>query len=372
MTRRVRAAPLALLLFGLGGCGGTLATTAAGRIEHPASAVASPGPAVQTSPSLAWRTRLGRSLVETSYAPTLLLGPQASPLLRHRADAATNPSGTSGLRPFTRLSAEYGAVRTSEPADPETLEALPVGEVLRSYSVGGEAGVKGHLDRRTQLALHAGADRSAGIGSSSGAFPELTRLELGARASRQRTRAQTIEGSAQVTRYSMGRATWLLTTDARATFTLAKGVSLSTRLGGAASVNGPGSGSGPLRPVAGLAVNYTVPGRQRTAVSLSLETSPRFDRLDGGLRQRLAGRAWMDVGVLRKIRLTAFVNWSQDLSGEGLLRRLVTANATLTAPLRSDWDFLLGAHGSLQATDGNSDRSDSRIHLGFSKGWTLR
>ncbi len=372
------AALTALLALGASGCGGTLTTTAGSRFEGRVLGEGSGPTAVQVTPAARWRAGPGLWAGGVGYTPTLVVEPGAAPLVRHRAEADLGSARPEGLRPYGSLALDYGAVRPGDLSPEEALEPRPGAGTLESYAARLEGGWRGQLTRRTRLDLGAALDRSAGLGSAALTLPELSRTALALRGQHQRSRTLALDGGVKVSRFVLEEGALLVVADAGATLRLSRGVSLTATAGGAGaqgSAQTPGSvevagASFEARPVAGLGAAWETPGGRGPGARFSLATRPDFDRLDGGLRQRLHVQGSLGVEPWREARLGAAVQWASDIGGEGERRRLLSADANLSLKLAEDWGAEVGVRAFVQGrstTPGAQDPSEVRVRLGLSR-----
>ena len=371
MTRieAARSGLLALLLAS-GGCGGTLAVATVGRVDSAVWGREAQPSAVQLAPTAAWRPRPGGLAAGVTYTPTLRLESGSPALARHRLGAEVGSARAAGLRPYGRLDLDYGTVRPGDLATGDVLEPQPGLDLLSSYGVRAEGGLRRRMSRRTEFQVGASGDRSAGIGASASTLPPLTRTQLFARAQHRPTRTQTWDGAVRVSRYVMDTSSLLVEADARATVRPSQRLSLAATAGAAVAKS---DGDAATRPLAALAAAYDRPGG--LGARLSVATRPDFDRLDGGLRQRLLVQAALSAQPWRAVRLGSAVSWAADLAGPEAQRSTLIAEGTVGVRIARDWDAVFGARAFLQGgalAPGAKDPSEARLQIGLSRRLDLR
>lgn len=363
---------MSLLLLGSGGCGGSLASTTDVHFGSPMGGRDPQPSTVQLAPTARWRSRRGPLAASATYAPTVTMEPGAPLQTRHRLGAEAGAGRVAGLRPYARLNLEYGTVRPGDLPAEELLELQPGIRLLRSYAARGEGGLRGRLSRRTELRAGVSAERSAGIGASAATLPTLTRTSLFVRGLRQRTRAQLWDGGVRISRYDLDGSAFMLETDVRATIRLSERLSVAATVGGASTRSAE---SAEVRPIVGFVATFDAGDSRRSDARLSVATRPDFDRLDGGLRQRLLVQAVLGSEPQRGLRLGIMVSWASDVGGIGPLRRTLTAQGTVGVELTPDWDAVLGARAFVHGGPGASgarNRSEARLQLSLSRRLNLR
>lgn len=372
VTLSPRAALLALPLLVGTGCGGTLAATGSARFEGLVQGDARQPAAVQLAPAVAWASPVGGREAQAGYAPTVVLEGAASPLVRHRAHVETTSGRASGVDPYARFSLDYGTVRPGDLAADELLDVQGQPPLLTSYAYRAEAGWQGALQRRNRIHLALAADRSAGVGPDLATLPERSRFQLAARGAHQRTRAHGWEGGVSLSRYASGGAALLLEGDLGTSLRVFRDLTVSAVAGGAAARVSLGSGGSAVkaRPIAGLAASFTSPGLRGAAARVSLMTRPEFDRLDGGLRQRLQVQGAANVPLARFARLATSFQWAADVAEAGERRSTLTADLSLHQKLTGSWDVVVGVRSSLHGSplsDGGTHSPQGRLHAGVSR-----
>lgn len=376
MTRTPRALlGLAIAAAVTSGCGATLGTTSALRMQHTASSrPGQPAAEVQLAGEAAWRLRPGRIAATGSYSPTLTLAGSGSPLLRQRLGAELGSGRPAGLHPFGMLRLEYGELRPAELQDTagEQLDALPDVPTLTVYSARAEAGWRGQVSRRSRLLLNAGLERSAGTGEAASALPELTRASLGLRLQQQAGRHQEAELAVDFARIDLLEARLLAEGEARLTRRLSPGLAV-TFGGGAAAAYGPRGGADrelAVRPLAGVSLGYAPAAAAGAATQLSLLTRPEFDRLDGGLRQRLQAGGALELPLFGRTRASGRLRWARDLAGEGTRRELFSGDAGVSAQLnrQTSVEFALRVLRQGDLTGTAPAGSERRLQLRISRG----
>ena len=302
----VRPALAAVLLLGSTACGGTLATVSVARVESPVWGPDARPAAVQVAPSVAWRTRPASLDAGVRYAPTVRMESGIAPMARHRLAADVGSGRTAGMHPYATLGLDYGTVRPGDLVAEGITDPLPRTDLLKSYAFQAEGGLRGRLGRRSEVRAGLAADRSGGVGTSADALPALSRARVFLRADHQKSRALRVDGGVQLTRYALDGASLLAESDARATLRLSRRLSVAASAGGAAARSPEGTAS--FRPIAGVLAAWDAPSTRGIGGRVSLATRPDFDRLDGGLRQRMLAQAGFDAAPHRGIRLGSAVN----------------------------------------------------------------
>jgi hypothetical protein len=363
--RKAHAALLLPLL--VGACAGTFSGSGAARLESPVAGRGGEPAALRADPVGSWRSAPGVWVVGARYAPSASFETARAPLLHHRLAAEAGSARSAGLHPYGRLHLEYGTVRAGEvPA--EGFEATPQPELLRSWGVRLDAGVRGQLTRRTSLHAGAGVDRSAGLGESAVSLPELTRTHSSVRVSHHRSRSTRLEAGVQASHVALAESALLFETDLRATHQFSTALAVFAAAGGAAARQ-PGARA-EARPIATAGATYTSTDAARSA-SASLGTRPEFDRLDGTLRQRLHGQLAVNAHLGGEARLALRVQGTGDLPGAEEARRLFSADLSLSTRVGQQWRGELGVRAFVQ--DGarlhgvTPAPSRSRLYFGFAR-----
>jgi hypothetical protein len=376
-----RALVPVVLLVAVAGCHGSLAAGGGMRLEHAASPGDARAPrAVRFAPEATWRSAAGEWTAAASYAPLLTWDGSGAALFRHRLAAEGGGGREAGLRPYGGALVEYGEVPAAElwaGGEDGALVPTPQLRTLSSYAIRGEGGLRGHLSRRTRLRVGAGFERSAGTGAAAAVLPELTRVRVHVGAQHQVTRADRVEAGLKVSHFAMDGSQRLAELDVRGVRQLAPRLTASATVGGALASGADGADA-VARPVIGAGVAYLAP-RGGPSLQLAALAGPEFDRLDGGLRQRVQARAALELPVAATTRAGATLQWAGDLRGDGEPRRILSFGATLRSDLPGAWGLELGLRSRLQElgshgrplagpTDGDRPPgAELRLHAGVSR-----
>jgi hypothetical protein len=363
--RKAHAALLLPLL--LGACAGTFSGSGVGRLESPVAGRGGEPAALRADPVGSWRSAPGVWVAGARYAPSASFETARAPLLHHRLAAEAGSARSAGLHPYGRLQLEYGTVRAGEvPA--ERLEATPQPELLRSWGVRLDAGVRGQLTRRTSLRAGAGVDRSAGLGESAVSLPDLTRTHASVRVSHHRSRSTRLEAGVQASHVTLAESALLLETELRAIRELTPALAVFAAAGGAAA--GQAGAGAEARPIATAGASYASTDAARSA-NASLGTRPEFDRLDGTLRQRLHGQLAVDARLAGEVRLALRAQGTGDLPGAEEARRLFSADLSLSTRVGQGWRGELGLRAFVQdgamLDEATPAPSRSRLYFGFAR-----